>query len=223
VNEPEVRALIDDLADLPAVEVIVTSRPGVPLPPDTNVVEMPTMSEAAAGSLLTGLGIEQPDHERLVELAAGNWLVLNLAAHQQLHNPSDASDTRAALYARVIEEAIERQGRADVIAVLTALSAVAGPGPLIPISILADAVPRLGGSSTRSRLYAVLGDRDLYSVLARANATSPNEHVGVFHATFIQALREREDVVPSNGHQALLEAIEELAPLPESDGLHDRA
>jgi hypothetical protein len=195
----------------------------VALPPETNVIDMPAMSETVGKAFLDGLGVKRQDQDLLVQLAAGNWLVLNLAAHQHLRSSGVEPGTRTALYANIIEEAIGRQGEADVIAVLTALSAVSGPGPLIPFSILANAVQRLGGPNARSRLYAVLGDQDLYSVLARASATAPDEHVGVFHATFVQALRERDDIAPSRGHQALLEAIEELAPLPESEGLQDRA
>jgi hypothetical protein len=122
------QALIDDVAH---VSLVVTHRddPGLE---GATVVAMPALDEDAARRYLAARGVDPAQHGRLVAVAGGRWLVLDLAADVAA---TAGSVSLRGLYDELIDRARQRAG-ALVDRVLAVLAAAAGSGPVLPIDVL---------------------------------------------------------------------------------------
>jgi hypothetical protein len=143
-------------------------------------------------------------HDRLVELADGRWLVLELAAGHAATRPAASLDS---LYEDLINRARTRCG--PLLDHVLELLAAAGTGPVLPVAVLEAALHRRS-RTTRAALFAILGDEDLHRVIDRTGPGTPRDHAGLFHQTLTDHIAARADL--SKAHRALAEALDELAP-----------
>jgi hypothetical protein len=214
VHEAPLRRALATLLDAaPHVSVVVTSRDD-PRLEGAAIVEMPPLDGDAARRYLSFRGVDAADWDRLVALAGGRWLLLDLAA--------DLAATRGAaslggLYDKLIGRARLRAG--ELVAPVLHLLAAAGPGPVVPIDVLHAGLGALGlsgaGQVERSALYRVLGDEDLYRVLVRTRPGTSGDHVGLFHQTLVDHLAAGRDL--GSAHRAVAQGVETLAPVSGHD------
>ena len=206
-------ALTDLIAnpDLGHVRLVLTSRARPALGGIDKVVKMPALDAATADRYLGRRKLAAGTISRLVEVAAGNWLVLELAA-DAMASTGAVPDNLSALYTDLLARIRTPDGSAD--AVLAVLAA-AGTGPVLPFDLLSDALARLGYPLPRVAIHTLLGDRDLHRVLDRTEPGQAGERLGLFHQTLSDhltnypppALRRHSAV-----HGAIADAIDQLAP-----------
>ena len=211
---PAVRHALTELTTDPAlghVKLILTSRARPALDGIDTIIEMPALDDATAGRYLGRKDLDAGTVSRLVEVAAGNWLVLELAA-AAMASTGVAPDTLSALYTDLLAHIRSRNESAD--AVLAVLAA-AGTGPVLPFDLLPAALAQLGHPLPRVAIHTLLGDPDLHRVLDRTEPGQPGERLGLFHQTLLDHLTTH----PHPGtplahavHGALADAIDELAP-----------
>ena len=218
---PAIRRALDELIaerDLGHVKLILTSRTKPSLEGIDAVIAMPALDDTTADHYLDRrqphLGHQHLDADtisRLVAMAAGNWLVLELAA-DAMANAHAPHDNLPALYTDLLARIRRQYGSAD--AVLAVLAA-AGTGPVLPFDLLSAALAQLGHPMSRVDIHTLLGDQDLHRVLARTEPGQAGERLGLFHQTLLDYLTTH----PSPGtpsapavHGAIADAIDELAP-----------
>ena len=99
--------------------------------------------------------------------------------------------------------------------------AVAGPGPILPLRLLARASKDLGGPKDVRGVRSVLSD--LRGLVVRRDAGAAGEHVGLFHPTLAEYLlgpsasRTGYTLDVEAAHRAVVQAIEALAPMEKHD------
>jgi hypothetical protein len=176
---------------------------------------MPGLDLATAHRYLTARHLTGDLAQRLIELAAGSWLVLTLAADLATRTGTVTADSITELYTDLLERIRDRHGE-QAGQVLTVLAA-AGPGPVLPFDVLADALGRLGPPPplSRAELYALRGDPDLYPLLDRARPGRADEHLGLFHQTLIDHILTRSNA--QQAHQAIADSLDQLAPAEQHD------
>ncbi len=204
------------------VHVIGTSRPTEEPPDYAHRIELGTLDKITAGKYLTDREIASGRHGNLISLAQGNWLVLELAADYEVLEPeklAGGDGDLGALYESMLESVKQRlDWEGQLQPVLAVLSAAIGDGPTLPFPLFAQAVGHLGGPATRSSLYEVLADPDLYRLIDRARPGTDAEHLGLFHATLTEWLVDRGlNLNRQRVHLALYEAIQEIAPREARD------
>jgi hypothetical protein len=215
-------------ADFEHVHVVVTSRPDTPLPIGTNIFDLGRAERDDIDGYLVRRGLPAETCAAITQLADGSWVVANVFAN--LVNGGGALATElpgelSALYDRVLTglgaTPNNDRWRKELRPILAILS-VPGPGASLPIELLCAASGYLGGESRVSHVRDVLVD--LRGFVDRIAPGTPQEHDGVFHATFAQKLLnpvEGQFVV--DGHEArdaLVKAIGERIP---RDARHDPA
>lgn len=213
VDEIPLRHALAHLVDETArTSLVLTSRhdPGLP---GSTVIRMPMLEEQTARRFLQSRGIDSTVHDRLIQIAAGRWLVLDLAAEQ-------ASDGVGAslegLYADLVGRARARRGAVldDVLELLAA----AGTGPVLPVDVLQTALRRRA-DITRANVFEVIGDEDLYRVIDRTNPGTAWDRAGLFHQTFTDHIARNADL--TRAHHAIADALDELAADHDSDHFRD--
>jgi hypothetical protein len=203
---------------LDGVRVLLTGRPEAFPPPDA----MPR-SEVRLGALSSEELNDYLRHravpERLWPLIAPNvrtWLDARLfadliAASSRASGPHEPEAYAGLddLYEQAIAVAKTGLGDHVVMAAVLSVLAAAGVGPVLPVQLLADAVGELNApisvKQTRDALVLLGG------LVVRARAGTADEHVGLFHETLVDHLRNAVVVPgggPGDGHRALISAIE---------------
>ena len=211
---PAVRHALTELTANPSlghVKLVLTSRDTPSLGGIDMVIEMPALDDATAGRYLSRQDLDAETIRRLVEVAAGNWLVLELAT-DAMTSTGAAPRTLPALYADLLAGIRARnQAAGTVLAVLAA----AGTGPVLPFDLLSAAIARLGQPLPRVAIHTLLGDPDLHRILDRTEPGQASERLGLFHQTLLDHLT----TYPHPGtpeasavHAAIADAIDELAP-----------
>jgi hypothetical protein len=193
--------------------LLVTGRTRPALPGIDAELPMPGLDPATAHRYLAGRHLGSEVEQRLVELAAGSWLVLTLATDLASRTGTLVPDTLDQLYTDLINRVRTSYGEqaGPVFGVLAA----AGPGPVLPFEVLTGAVGRLGGAQPRAALHAVLGDPDLYPVLDRTRPGRDDEHLGLFHQTLVDHILAHADA--REAHQAIADTLDQLAPADRHD------
>jgi hypothetical protein len=210
-----IRALAELITsqELAHVSLLITTRIPLPLPGVDRQLPMPQLDPATARRYFASLNFDSEVAKRLIDLAAGNWLVLALAANLVRHSPMVNIDSLDGLYAELTARV--SIGRSDRIEPLLAVLAAAGPGPVLPFDLLIGAVNRLGPAQSRAEVHALLGNPALYAVLDRARAGHADEHLGLFHQTLVDHLVARLDV--QRAHRAVADTLDRLAPADRHD------
>lgn len=206
------------------LRILVTSRPRPegPIPNNCHEIPVPPISIDAARNFLQQRQISKPRIGELLDttnIADINWLLLTLASELPHHGPDN---NFAAAYNAIIAETAKNGQDPDVInkttAILVAAGQVAGVGPKLPYSIFQQAIANLDGPSTPGELYPLLADPSLYRIIERAFPATPDEHIGLFHQTAIDRLRDTQtDETNKTAHNAIADAITNLTEQTDSD------
>ncbi|WP_175542876.1 tetratricopeptide repeat protein, partial [Actinopolymorpha cephalotaxi] len=216
---PEVLHALQALVDDPAlghVKLVLVGRSVPALGGVDAVVDMPVLDVNTATRYLHARGVLDPGTvEWLVQVAAGNWLVLDLAATtvSSVAGGAGFPEDQAALYTQLLDQIRTRHG--GVVDVVMALLAAAGTGPVLPFDLLHATLVVLGQPLTRADLYLLLGDVDLHRLLDRSNTGRADEHLGLFHQTLGDYLtthpRPGTPAAPAV-HAAIIHALDQQAP-----------
>ena len=211
------RALTELTTDpaLGHVKLVLTSRDRPALDGIDTIIKMPALDEATAGRYLGRHDLDESIISRLVRIAAGNWLVLELAADAIASTgapPGNLPALYTDLYTDLLARVQRRNGSAAD-AVLAVLAA-AGHGAMLPFDLLCTALARLGHSLPRVAIHTLLGDSDLQRVLNRTEPGQASERLGLFHQTLADHLTNRPHpgtpLAPAV-HGAIADAIDDLA------------
>ena len=206
------RALTELMADpaLDHVKLVLTSRDRPALEGIDTEIEMPALDDATAGRYLGRHDLDEGTISRLVKIAAGNWLVLELAA-DAVASTGALPGNLPALYTDLLAHVRTRNGSAD--AVLAVLAA-GGHGATLPFDLLTAALAQLGHPLPRVAIHALLGDSELQRVLNRIKPGQAGEHLGLFHQTLVDHLTNHPHPgapLPPAVHGAIADAINQLA------------
>ncbi|MEU3891841.1 tetratricopeptide repeat protein [Streptomyces sp. NPDC029041] len=210
-----VLAGLDDLASDPRLEhvsLLVTARTGTRLPHGAREFALGTATRAELASYLTERGVPPHLHATILDRADGNWLAARTYADVAgaLETADDLPSSLGAAFDRSLDAARTRPDRGDPLldAVLTVLAA-AGPGPVLPMSLLMEAVRLLAGPEPAHLVRDVLVR--LQGLLVRSAAGTDEELVGFFHALLVEHLTSGDD----------LDLFEDLMGPPEPDGTEE--
>jgi hypothetical protein len=222
---------MDELADDPDlkfVRLVVTARPDTRLPAGAYVVKLRRAESAelrtyfTSPRLLSDQWLPSELLDRAVARAQGIWLVARLLAEQYRQEPAAFDPAAvppglAGAYernlARLAGEPASDRWRRRLRPVLGALAA-AGSGPVMPLELLVEASRALGGPGTKTALRDALVD--LRGLVVRADPGTAEEQAGLFHETLSEYLLDpasRYGQDAGEAHQAVLKAIEQLAPI----------
>ncbi|MGH8901526.1 MAG: AAA family ATPase, partial [Egibacteraceae bacterium] len=212
--------------ELRHVRLVVTARPDTALPARHHRQDVDHVEDVYIQRYLERRQV--PPHMRSVvsKRAAGNWLVARLLA--DLAADVDVTELPATLDQAYRSELVrigadQRDEWEHALAPVLSALAVTGVGPVLPLSLLCRASGLLGGPEQPARVRDVLVR--LRGLVVRGNAGTPNEHTGLFHDTLAAYLLRGQDfdVDLRGAHQALTDAIADLAPAAEhnpADPLH---
>ncbi|MFL6076868.1 MAG: tetratricopeptide repeat protein [Mycobacteriales bacterium] len=223
LGEPAARALGEALsaalADprLPSLRLLVTSREEAALPAGTSAHALDTAADADVDSYLAGRGVDAALRGAIVAAAAGSWLVARMYAEVsgQLDPDSRLPVGLDGVYEQqwqLLRRENSREWERHYLPTLTLL-ATAGTGPVLPLALLRGASEALGGPGDVTALRDVIVR--LGMLVVRGRPGTENEHVGLFHPTFVAFLRDRLPL--RSAHQAMVEAIGRMAPAGERD------
>ena len=209
VQEAPLRRALSQLLDAATMVNVVVLGRADPHIAGTSVVAMPDVTEETARSYLTSRGVDSADHERLLEMADGRWLVLDLAAEAAVHGR--VSDER--LYDDLLNRARDRAG--GLVDRVIDLLAAAGTGHFLPIDVLRSALRERGDPIQLARLNQVLGDTDMYRVIERIGRGTAGDRLGLYHQSLTEYVMRRGDI--RRERQAIVDAVERLAPASRHD------
>ncbi|MGH8904507.1 MAG: tetratricopeptide repeat protein, partial [Egibacteraceae bacterium] len=226
---PGVLAALQTLAgdpELHRVRVVVTARPDTALPAGHRRQDVDHVEEVYIQRYLERRQVPLRMRSVVSKRAAGNWLVARLLA--DLAADVDVTELPATLDQAYRSELVrigadQRDEWEHALAPVLSVLAVTGVGPVLPLPLLCRASGLLGGPEQPARVRDVLVR--LRGLVVRGNAGTPNEHAGLFHDTLAAYLLRGQDfdVDLCNAHQALADAIADLAPAAEhnlADPLH---
>jgi cytochrome c-type biogenesis protein CcmH/NrfG len=210
-------------ADFEHVHLIVTSRPDTPLPIDAKILDLGRAKNDDIDGYLARRGLPAETCAAVTQLADGSWVVANVFANLVTGGGALAEELPgelSALYDRVLmglgATPNNNRWRKELRPILAILS-VSGPDASLPIELLCTASGHLGGTSRISHVRDVLVD--LRGFVNRISPGTPQEHDGLFHATFAQKLlnpAEGQFIVDGpEARDALVQAIGERAPRDE--------
>jgi Tetratricopeptide repeat len=226
-----VQSALDQLSEFEDVRMILTSRPDTSLPSRSKVIPIQLGTTEQVESYLIRRNIPHNWHQLIVDRSKGNWLVTRLYGDLVLSSPDfddkDFPEGLSGLYDLELRRAgatDKEKWRHELRPVLSVLAA-AGVGPVLPLTLLCNASGRLGGPSRRSGVHDVL--QDMRGLVVRGAPGTEDEHVGVFHQTFAEHIHDPGITTfganANEAHEAILQAIAELAPLKDIPGKRDRA
>jgi hypothetical protein len=211
----DVISRVEQEAELSHVRLILTTRPGL-APRSGAVLPLVEVTEARARAYLHARQVPESLQDKITRLAAGRWLVLQLAADYAITHPDAVFEFDAVedFYDRFLDRAATRLDWENQLKpVLSVLAAGQAVG--VPVRLFAHAVAALRGPTTRAGLAEVLGDQDLYRIIDRIRPGTSAEHVGVIHAAVAANLAANKRLAVSAGHDAILSAIDtHAAPTP---------
>jgi tetratricopeptide (TPR) repeat protein len=231
---PPIHAALHGLVGDPQLShlrLLVSARPDVALPLGAITLELDRVDPEHLERYLHRRGVPAVMVPTVSQRAEGNWLVARLLADLAVEGDLPVGQLPAGLQDAYRQE-LRRAGSADpdrwaqqlrpVLGVLAA----AGVGPVLPIPLLCAASSHLGGPEEPARVRDVLVQ--LRGLVVRGAPGTPDEHLGVFHATFADYLLTDPEVGidPPTAHAALADAIDQLAPAQghdSSDPLHHYA
>ena len=251
---PEVRIVLDGFDQIPEItrkavgealasaprhlRLVITARSDTPGCPPGHPLELGRTPIENLARYLTSRRVPDAARSAILDRAGGQWLFTHLMAEavRQAVRGGLAIDltqlpgTVNEAYARLLDLAGAgdewKQRFCPVIAPL----AVAGDGPVLPVSLLARVSQALGGPERVDYVREVL-DR-LRGLLVRRDAGDAKEHVGLFHTTLADYLlgpsasRAGYPLDVRATHQAMIRAIDTLAPMAEhknDDPIHHYA
>lgn len=119
------------------------------------------------------------------------------------------------VYAKLLDQARPSGASNHTFSLMLGLLALAGEGPVLPLSLLAQACQNLGGPEGSDGVREVL-DR-LGGLVARRDAGATDEHAGMFHASLAEYLLDPSATCagfPLDAramHEAMIQAIDALA------------
>ena len=244
-----VRIVIDALDELPAataeamraalnsasalgLRVILTARPTVSGLPGSCRVSIESAKPDVMRSYFVKRGVAAAHIDELVKRADGSWLHAYLMSDQALAPGFSLQDLPTGIRAPITalyENELVRGGAGDRkvwesdLRPVAGLLAVAGHGPQLPLALATAASAKLGGPGTPTAFRDVLVR--LSGLVVRDQPGQPTERVGFFHASVADDYFLSPDesgqfpIDASLYHQALADAIDQLAPL----GSHDPA
>ena len=205
------------------VRIVVTARPDARLPEGTEQLRIGAAEDNAVGTYLADRSIGGDVAHEISALAAGNWLVVSLLAGLVSASDSDVAGLSAS-WGSIYDGALSSIGADDsgtweyqyrpILGVLAA----AGTGPVLPIALLRLASEKLGGPSRIGSVRDTLVR--LRQFVVRGRPGTQDEQVGLFHATlkdYLTAGPARHPMDVRQGHRAIEEAINELAPRARHD------
>ena len=217
-----IQAALRVLADI-GVRIVVTARPDAWLPERAEQLRLRAANDAAVGAYLEDRGIGGDVAREISALASGNWLVVSLLAALVSAPGFDVAGLSAS-WGSIYDGTLSSMGAVDSETwqnqyrpVLTVLAA-AGTGPVLPIPLLRSASEKLGGPSRTGSVRDTLVR--LRQLVVRGRPGTQDEQVGLFHATlkdYLSAGPARYAIDVRQGHGAIREAIDELAPMARHD------
>jgi hypothetical protein len=207
---------LTDLTDVPTLRHVSVLFTGRQAPDLTGIVVLavPDLDEHAAVTYLRRRQVPDGQHQRLIEMSAGNWLVLKLVADLEASGSTSAATHRDDLYEALLDEVRGRHGAVDP---LLAVLAAAGAGPVLPFDLLTAAIGLIAATVSPADVNAILGDPDLYRMIDRSRPGNPTEHIGLFHETLVTHLRQQPRLSMIEAHGAIVRAIEERAAASRHD------
>jgi Caspase domain/Tetratricopeptide repeat len=217
-----VRAALPVLADM-GVRTVVTTRPDAWLPGRTEQLHIGAADSVAVGAFLANRGIGEEVAHKISVLASGNWLVVSLLADLVSGLGFDVASFSASpgsIYDATLSSmgAGESQTWENEYRPILTVLAAAGTGPVLPMPLLQLASEKLGGppriGSVRDTLVR------LRRLVVRGRPGTEEEQVGLFHPTletYLSAPGARYSIDVRQGHGAIHQAIDELAPLARHD------
>ena len=242
VGQPEVRIVLDGfdqlsdftreavggaLASRPGhLRLIITARPHTPGCPPGYALDHGTTPRDDLDHYLASRRVPDPARPAILDRASGHWLIASLLAQAVLNDPAidlaKLPGTVNEAYAKLFDQAGAADAWKQKFRPVLGPLAVAGPGPVLPLRLLARASKELGGSKDVRGVRSVLSA--LRGLVVRRDAGAPGEHVGLFHTTLADYLlgpsasRAGYALNAEATHRAMVQAIEALAPM----GKHDR-
>lgn len=150
-------------------------------------------------------GLDRTIHE-LPDDMRGGWLVPRLITEIDWPDGSCDGADLDALVALRFRTTHQRPVHADIALPMGALLAAVGVGPTAPLSLICEALRRLGRPVTLPQLRDAVVD--LGVLVARGHPGQDNERVGLSHAAFTNSLRQ---IVCTQWPTALLDAHTALA------------
>ena len=208
---------LTDLTDAPMLRHVSVLFTGRQAPDLTGIVVLavPDLDEHAAVAYLRRRQVPDGQHPRLIEMSAGNWLVLKLVADLETSGSTSAATHRDDLYEALLDEVRGRHGAVDP---LLAVLAAAGAGPVLPFDLLTAAIGLIAATTVSpADVNAILGDPDLYRMIDRSRPGNPTERIGLFHETLVTHLRQQPRLGIIEAHGAIVRAIEERAAASRHD------
>jgi hypothetical protein len=209
-----VMTAIEKLAELDFMRLLITARPETGLPGPSSIYSLPRTADEDIVKYLKGRGIPDTRLNEIAEAAQGNWLVARVLANL-LSQRGDAEIRTAGQLAlgEAYDDLLSRCGATSDKAAQRILEvlAAAGEGPLLPLSILCRASKELDGPDTPPRVRDQLVR--LRGLAVRSVAGTEREQAGLFHHTLVQHIAARAPDRNRAAHQAIIAAIEVLAPI----------
>ena len=217
-----VRAALSVLADL-GTRIVVTARPGTCLPERAEQLHIQRCrrrrSRRPPGrpGHRPGLGARNCN-------AGPRQLAGRVTARRSRVRPGFDIAEFSASWGAIYEGVLSSVGADESVIweyqyrpVLTVLAA-AGTGPVLPVPLLRLASEKLGGPPRIGNVRDTLVG--LRQLVVRGHPGTQDEQVGLFHATlhdYLSAGRARYTVDVRQGHGAIHDAIDELAPMARHD------
>jgi len=178
-----------DQAGLDHVRVILTVRTGTGIEtrPELTLAHRVQLQPPDAADVARALDIGG-DAEAAAQLVGqvsdGGWLIARLL--RELHS----SETMPTSFENLVDARLNQaiQGAAAPAATRAVIGALAaaGPGPILPLTLLAQVLQTLGEPLSTSQLRDVLVQ--LGAMVSRGKPGQPNEQVGIAHAAVAEAL-----------------------------------
>ena len=241
VEKPELRIVLDGFDRLSELtrdavreavaawsenlRIVITARPETPGCPSGFTLEHGLTPLDPLDRYLTSRQVPASARAAILNRAGGHWLVTRLLADLILNDPAidlaQMPTTVNEIYAKLLDHARAPGASNQTFTQVLGLLAVAGEGPVLPISLLAQACQNLGGPEGSDGVGEVLGR--LGGLVARRDAGTAEEHVGLFHATLTEYLLDPSASgagLPLDAraiHEAMIQGIEALAATAKHD------
>jgi len=207
------------------VRTVIIARPDTPGCPAGFTLDHGLTPRDALDRYLTSRQVAASARLAILNRAEGHWLVTRLLADLILSDPAidltQMPSTVNETYAKLLDQAQAPCASNQTFTHVLGLLAIAGEGPVLPLSLLAQACQSLGGPEGSDGVREVLGH--LGGLVARRDAGTGGAHAGLFHATLAEYLLDPSasgagfplDVRAM--HEAMIQAIDALATTAKHD------
>jgi hypothetical protein len=204
------------LARIQFVRLVLSARPDTKLPPEALVYSLGPPAPLDVREYLRRRGVTQRRIDEAADAARDNWLVARVIADLLCESPDSSLKVGPVALSDSYEEMLQRTeliGIESVSPVLAVLAA-AGVGPVLPLTLLCNASEQMKGPSSPATVRDKLVQ--LRGLVTRAAAGTDEEHVGLFHQTFVEYVAARMPAVLSAAHASIARAIEVLSPAQDT-------